>query len=173
MTRNSLRFALATLLAAGCEPNGTLTDLSSSATSPSFSRTAQHFRTVEQLEISDVDLCTGEPFTVVGEARVSQTLVFDETGTLLHETFTVHLDAVGTSSISGTKLHFISGNQIVSQSRSGSDPALITLTGKVIGRLVTQGPAVNHLFDFIIHVTVTGQGVEKVTVDRESFVCHG
>ena len=170
--RTRLWLAVATLLAA-CEPNGTLTEPSPAATSPSLSRTVQRFTTVDQLEISDIDLCSGEPFTVVGEARVSQTLVFDETGTLVHETFTVQLDAVGTGSITGTKLHLIIGNQNVSQSRSGTDPALITLTGRLIGRLVTQGPQVNHLFDFIIHVTVTGQGVEKVTVDRESFVCHG
>lgn len=172
MMRTPLWFTVATLLAA-CESNGTPMGPSPAATSPSLSRTVQRFTTVDQLEISDVDLCTGEPFTVVGEARVSQTLVLDETGTLLHETFTVQLDAVGTGLITGTKFRLLSGNQIISQSRTGTEPVLITSTGKVIGRLVTQGPQANHLFDFIIHFTVTGQGVEKVTVNRESFVCRG
>ena len=163
---------LASALALGCDSTGTPTAPSSATAEPSFLRTPQHFTIRTPLEVTAVALCTEEQIPLVGEVREAVTLVSDETGALLHFTDKVNLDAVGTGSVTGAKYLFHEAFQL--HFNTPNLPAAhTTITVHEIDQNITQGSLDNLVFHFDIHVTVTGQGIEKTTVDNGTLECVG
>jgi hypothetical protein len=167
-----MRCAALALLATACVSTGTPTAPSSATTEPSFLRTPQHFTIRFPLEVTAVALCTGEQISLVGELREAVTLVSDETGALLHVTDNGTLDAVGTGSVTGAKYLFHDAHQSVFNTPNG---AAVHFTQKIndAAENISQGSLDNLVFHLDIHLIVTGQGIEKLTVDHGTLECVG
>jgi hypothetical protein len=162
---------LAGTLALGCDSTGTPTAPSSATTEPSFSLTAQHFTNRTQFEETAVASCTGDELTLVGELSEALTIVSDEVGAL-HVTDNVVIQAVATGSVTGAQYVFHDVFQFHFNSPNGA-AVHFTQTVHETAHNITKGSLDNRLFRFDIHVTVTGQGIEKTTVDNFTAVCVG
>jgi hypothetical protein len=167
-----LRCAGLAVLTTACDSIGTPTAPSSATPVPSFIRTAQHFTNRTPFEVTAVASCTGEEITLIGEVREALTSVTDEAGGELHFTYNAVTRAVATGSLTGAQYVFHDVFQVHFKSPSG--PAVhATQTVHQTAHNITKGPLDNRLFRFDIHVTITGQGVEKTTVDNFTAVCVG
>jgi hypothetical protein len=166
-----LRCVALALLATACDSTGTPTAPNSAPTKPSFLRTTQHFTNVTPFEETAVGSCLGEEITFVGEVRETLTLVSEEGG-VVHVSDTFVTQEVGTGSVTGAQYVFRDVFQVHFNSPSGA-AIQFTQTVHETAHDITKGPLPNRLFSFDIHVTVTGQGVVKTTVDNFTAECVG
>jgi hypothetical protein len=176
MTRTPLLAALSLFFAAllaGCDSRGTPTGLAITDAEPSLLRTVQHFTSVTPLVETAVAGCTGEEVIFVGEIRQALTIVTDPaTGTDLHISDQIEIHEVGTGSITGAKYVFNEVERVNFNTPSLPAPNS-TFTQHVTARDITQGSLDNRLFSIDFHVTITGQGVAKTTVDNVTITCTG
>jgi hypothetical protein len=159
------------LFAAACSPNDNPTEPGAAAAEPNFYET-QHLTNRTPFELTAVAQCTGEEVTLVGEVREALNLVVDETGELLHVSDHIVTDAVGTGASTGAKYLFHDVSRIDFNEPNLTAPQA-TFTTSQTRHTVSQGALDNRLLNFDFHITVTGQGVEKVTVDNFSLTCLG
>jgi hypothetical protein len=167
-----LSFWLAAAAVLGACDQDIPTASNSAAAQPSFLRTAEHTTTVDPFEATTQEECVGELVTFVGEVRTTVNSVSDPDGNGLHVTSTSITHAIGIGQTTGTKYLWQDASRISFDTPSIEAPHG-TFTSQDVFRVVSQGPVDNLVFVFDQHTTVTGTGVEKLTVDNLRIECVG
>ena len=122
------------------------------------------------MDITDIDLCTGEEVHLSGDAEVSMFIDFDANLAHIYGHVTEHLKGMGLS----TGVSYSASVSADVQSNADLDPVTNTGEAKILVKaaVIAQGNLPNTSESQLVHVTVNADGTVTSTVNHVNFTCQ-
>jgi hypothetical protein len=169
--RNLPRWLVVTALLAACDQSASPVD--PATVGPNLSSTAEHLTSIDPFGVDIfTNPCTGEQIAVSGEIHHTLNIVTDADGFEAHVSDLAVLLGKATGLTTGTTYLIKEPFQVKFNTPSlTAPPGTFTVVDMLT--LVSQGSADNLVVQGVFHLTFTGLGEVKTTVDLFNAKCVG